>query len=90
MTIDTTINIGHVITLIAMLITVIMWGSTIKNQVQGLGKRMQDVETEMKNFTETYIATRLLDNRLDDLNRRVVYLENRQPTSGRKSHLVTD
>jgi hypothetical protein len=90
MTIDTSINIGHIITLITVFIAVVTWGSGLRSQVSNLDKRMEDVETEIKTFVETYIATRVMDNKLDDLSRRVVVLENRHPISGRKPHLMTD
>jgi len=90
MTIDTSINIGHIITLITVLIAVVTWGSTVKAQVTGIDKRLEDVEKELKAFVETYIATRVMDNKLDDLSRRVVVLESRQTISGRKPHLMTE
>ena len=77
MTIDMSINIGHIITIITLLIGVITWGSTIRASVTGLDVRMQEIETEIKKFTEVYIATNNMNYKLGDFERRITALENR-------------
>jgi hypothetical protein len=77
MTIDMSISIGHIITIISFLIGVITWGSTIRASVTGLDNRMQEVEAEIKKLTEIYIATNNMNYKLGDFERRITALETR-------------
>ncbi len=77
MTIDMSISIGHIVTVISFLIGVITWGSTIRTSVTGLDNRMKEVEDKVDKFTEIYIATNNINYKLGDFERRLTALENR-------------
>lgn len=71
------ISIGHIITIVGLLITVITWSSTVKAEVIGLDKRMKEVEDKIDKFTEIYIATNNMNYKLGDFEKRITALENR-------------
>jgi hypothetical protein len=91
MSIDFTINIGNIVALVGFFITVITWGNNIKWEVHGirenhanLERDVKELNTKMDKFTETYIATRLMESQLGnvakniiDIERRLVMLEQR-------------
>lgn len=77
MTLDTTINLGHIVTLVGILITFVTWGSGVKWQVNLIEARLKLVEEELKKITQLLITTSNLEVRLAHLETRISEFERR-------------
>ena len=91
MTIDTTINIGHLITLIGLFIALVTWGNSLKFEVRSIdddvkkfGKRIENIESKIDKFTELHFQSQNLERRLDDLADRVNRVEQTKLSLARK------
>ncbi len=87
MTIDFTINLGHIISLVGTLILFVTWAQGLKWNMLNLDKRLEVVESNMKQQTDLIIANAVvntnimsLTDKLATLERRMSQYEGRQKT----------
>lgn len=75
MTIDLSINIGHIIALIGSLVTLIIWGNSVKWRVASIEQRLGMLDVELKKISQLLIATSNLELRLNNVETRIRDLE---------------
>ena len=83
MAIDMTINLGHVITLVGILITFITWGNGVKWQMNIVEVKLKTLEEEIKKITQLLITTSTLEIRISNLESRIDEHEHKS-SDGRK------
>lgn len=90
MVFDMTVNLGHMITLIGILITFITWGQGIKWSITNLDKRVEALENNMHEQTKLIIANAVMTqnimsvtDRLATLERRIENYEKKKPATYR-------
>lgn len=71
MTIDFTINLGHIITLVGTLIAFITWGNGIKWHITAIDTRVENIEKQLAHQTQLMITTSILTDRLASLEKRI-------------------
>lgn len=71
MTIDFTINIGHIITLIGTLIAFITWSQGLKSSIVSIDRRVEHIEQQLSHQTQLMITTAILSDRLASLEKRL-------------------
>lgn len=77
MTFDLTINLGHVITLVGILITFITWGQGIKWSLTNIDRRVSALEKNMEEQTKLIIANAVMNSNIMSLTDKLVTLERR-------------
>lgn len=77
MQIDMTINIGHIITLIATLIAFVTWGQSIKWSILNLDKRVEIIEKSLEEQTKLIIANAVLNTNIIMISDKLGTLEKR-------------
>lgn len=77
MTFDMTINLGHVITLVGILITFITWGQSIKWSITNIDKRVHALEVNMQEQTKLIIANAVMNQNIMTVTDRLATLERR-------------
>jgi hypothetical protein len=75
MVIDLSINIGHIIAIIGSLVTLIVWGNSIKWRIAAIEQRLGTLDVELKKISQLLITTTKLELRLSNLEDRVRLLE---------------
>lgn len=74
MTLDLTINLGNLLTVLSFLVGGIAFAISIKNQVNFISLRLVGVETEVRKLTEILITQGRQDERITDLERRTDFI----------------
>lgn len=80
MVFDMTVNLGHIITLLGILITFITWGQGIKWSIQNLDKRVEALEGNMHEQTKLIIANAVMNQNIMTVTDRLATLERRMQT----------
>jgi hypothetical protein len=78
MTVDMSINLGHIITLVGILITFITWGQSIKWHIIAIDKRVEHIEKQLEEQTKLILATAIISEKLGTFEKRLERLENRK------------
>lgn len=74
---DMTVNLGHIITLIGILITFVTWGQGIKWQMINLDKRVGSLEKNMEEQTKLIIANAVMHTNIISVTDKLATLERR-------------
>lgn len=84
MTIDLSINLGHIISLIGFLIAMVTWGNSlkfgineVKHKVNNQDMKLMAIEKQLEEQTKLIIATSIMSDRLGSLEKRLDMLNNR-------------
>ena len=77
MVFDLTINLGHVITLVGILITFITWGQGIKWQLTNIDERVKLLERNQEEQTKLIIANAVMNTNIMSLTDKLANLERR-------------
>jgi hypothetical protein len=77
MTFDMSINLGHIITVISVLITFITWGQSVKWNLINLDKRVEIIEKDLQEQTKLLIANAVMNTNLMTMAERLGTLEKR-------------
>lgn len=83
---DGTINLGHIISLLATLIVFITWAQNIKWSVVNLDNRIKTLEKSQEELTKLIIANAVMNTNIMSLTDRLANLERRLIESESKRH----
>lgn len=75
MTVDFTLNIGHIITLVSTLIVFITFAQNLKWSVLNLDKRLEVVEDNQKEQTKLIIANAVMNTTIATMADKLITLE---------------
>lgn len=75
MVFEPTINLGHIITLVALLISFITWGQGVKWEMHGIKKRLDEIEKQNAQQTQLFIESTIMNHRLGTLESRLATAE---------------
>lgn len=78
MVFEPTINLGHIITLLSLLITFITWGQNIKWSLVNVEKRLADLEDERTERNKLIIANSIMADKLEHMTKRLDRLESKR------------
>jgi hypothetical protein len=74
---DMTINLGHIITLVTVLISFITWGQNIRWSLVSIEKRVTGLEKNQEEQTKLIIANAVMNQNLMQMADKLATLERR-------------
>lgn len=84
MTVDMSISLGHILTIVGMLITLVTWGNNLRWHVGSVERRLETVEESIKEISKMIVQANLLAQRLEHLEKHIDRLESRTTRDSRK------
>lgn len=78
MVFEPTINLGHLITLLSLLITFITWGQNIKWTLVSMEKRLAELEKENSERNKLIIANSIMADKIEYITKRLESLERKR------------
>jgi len=75
--VDMTINLGHVLTLIGVLITFVTWGQNIKFTLTHIDRRVGEIEKSLHELSRLQLADAVINTQMVMVHDRLAVIERR-------------
>lgn len=75
--VDMTINLGHVLTLIGVLITFVTWGQNIKFTLSHIDRRVGEIEKNLHELSRLQLADAVINTQMVMVHDRLAAIERR-------------
>jgi hypothetical protein len=75
--VDMTINLGHVLTLIGVLITFVTWGQNIKFTLTHIDRRVGEIEKNLHELSRLQLADAVINTQMVMVHDRLAVIERR-------------